>query len=253
MPEVPAGIRICRCDIDHGPATKVLPAITELKGTETDILFCDDDKIYDQNWHRRFKKQAEIHPRTCIVEVGETFPDIADSIRPPDRLPRGYRQRKNWLYRLKRIASLTLHKPHIYSNSGYVDQISGFGGVLVRADWFDDEVFDIPDILWTVDDPWLSGHLERNGIPIWLNGKGRFPGFASIGRKHALLDLVEQGHDRINADLAVIDYMRKTYGIWEKGGGPCVEFNRMTSSMKELARRRNKELAESDQHPVTGE
>lgn len=244
LPHVPDGIAIYRCDVDLGPATKVLPAAADLRGQDLDILFCDDDKIYDRNWHRRFKTAAANHLNTCIVEVGETFPDIADTVRPPNRLPRGKRARKTLAYRLKRALTLTLYKPHIYRNSGYVDQISGFGGVLVKPDWFDEEAYDIPSILWTVDDPWLSGHLERRGIPIWLNGKGKLPTYGSGGRLHALLDLVEDGHGRIDADLAVIDYMRKRYGIWKKGGAPSTEFNRMTSSMRELVRRRNVELAD---------
>lgn len=242
LPHVPNGVKIHRCDEDLGPATKVLPAAADLKGQEVNILFCDDDKVYDRSWHRRFKTAAANHPNTCIVEVGETFPDIADSVRPADRLPRGRRARKTILYRLKRALTLTLYKPHIYRNSGYVDQISGFGGVLVKPDWFDEEAYNIPSVLWTVDDPWLSGHLERRGIPIWLNGKGKLPAYGSGGRLHALLDFVEDGHGRIEADLAVIDYMRKRYGIWAKGGVPSAEFERMTSSMKELVRRRNLEL-----------
>lgn len=242
LPVVPAGISIHRCDTDLGPATKVLPAAADLAGQDVDILFCDDDKIYDRKWHQRFKAAAMAHPDTCIVEVGETFPDIPDEIRPANRLPRGRRNPKDALYRLKRALTLTLYKPPLYQNSGYVDQISGFGGVLVRPDWFDDEVRDIPGIMWTVDDPWLSGHLERRGIPIWLNGQGKLPKFARAGRLEGLLHLVEDGHGRIEADLAVIDYMRERYGIWQVGGLPEGEIARMTSSMKELARRRKARL-----------
>ena len=245
LPDVPQGITIHRCDTDLGPATKVLPASAELAGQDIDILFCDDDKIYDPGWHRRFKNTAQAHPRTCIVEVGETFPDIPDGIRPANRLPRGRRCRKDALYRLKRLATLATYKPPLYRNSGYVDQISGFGGVLVRPDWFDAEAWDIPGVMWTVDDPWLSGHLERRGIPIWLNGAGKLPKCASAGRMDALLDLVEDGHGRIEADIAVIDYMRKRYGIWQVAGTPDTEHCRMTSTMKELARRRRDELQQT--------
>lgn len=237
IPEVPEGITITRCPTDFGPATKVLPAAQALRGRNVDLLFCDDDKIYDRHWHRRFKNCAALKPGTCIVEAGETFPDIADSVRPANRLPRGRRERKNWLYRLKRVASLGLLKPHTYRNSGYVDQISGYGGVLVRPGWLDDRAFDIPDVMWTVDDPWLSGHLELVGIPIWLNGRGKQPKASSVGNRNALLKFEELGQGRIAADLMVIEYFRMKYGIWQRGGQTEKEFGRMTASMKALARR----------------
>ena len=44
--------------------------------------------------------------------------------------------------------------------AGFADILQGLGGVVVRPDFFDDEAFDIPDILWAVDDVWLSGMLE---------------------------------------------------------------------------------------------
>ncbi len=78
---MPKGVTICHCDQDYGPATKVLPAAKDLKGQDVDILFCDDDKIYDRGWHARFKSEAAKKPNTCIIEVGETFPDISDDFR----------------------------------------------------------------------------------------------------------------------------------------------------------------------------
>jgi hypothetical protein len=50
--------------------------------------------------------------------------------------------------------------------SGYIDILEGWDGVVVRPEFFDDFAWQIPDILWTVDDVWLSGCLERQGIPI---------------------------------------------------------------------------------------
>ena len=243
LPTVPDGVRIFRSESDYGPATKLLPAVIDLKGQSVDILFCDDDKLYDRNWYKRFNKSRQKHPDACIVEVGETFPDISDSHRPADRLPRGRREIKDLRYRLIRILSLTLYKPHLYRNSGYVDQISGYGGVMVRPEWFDDRVFDIPDILWTVDDPWISGHLERLNVPIWLNGNGKQPRERVTGKTFALGNLVELGHDRVKADMAAIDYFRETYGIWQPVGEVDQIFERMTDSMKEMARRRVAALA----------
>lgn len=235
LPCVPAGITIHRCDEDLGPATKVLPTARDLRGHDVDILFCDDDKIYDTGWHERFKAQAELRPGTCIVEAGESFPDIADTHRASDRLPRSIRKRKGLRYRLFRIVTLGTMKGGQYQNSGYVDQISAWAGVLVRPDWFTDLAFDIPDVLWTVDDPWLSGHLELNGIPIWLNARSKQVTPSAIGTVQGLLKHVEEGHGRVEADLAAINYFRNHYEIWQKAGAANV-LNGMTTSMKALVR-----------------
>ncbi|WP_273727700.1 glycosyltransferase family 2 protein [Brucella gallinifaecis] len=244
LPVVPAGVEIHRCDKDYGPATKVLPAARDLKGQNVDLLFCDDDKIYDRGWHKRFKIESKKKPNTCIIEVGETFPDIADDSRPKDRLPRSRWKKKDFIYRIKRITSLFTIKPNL-SSSGYVDQISGFAGVLVRPEWFDELFYDIPDIMWTVDDPWISGHLERVGIPIWNTGRRRKLAEGGGSKVDALLNLVQEGHDRVHADLMVIDYFREKYGIWQKSSTLDERASLRTTSMREMLRRRELELQKS--------
>ncbi|MGV8985073.1 MAG: glycosyltransferase family 2 protein [Cypionkella sp.] len=238
LPTVPAGVTIRRCDRDIGPATKILPATRDFAGQDVDLLFCDDDKVYDKNWHARFKRTAAAHPGTCLVEAGETLPDIADSVRSRDRLPRAKRLVKKPLsYRIKRLLSLFTFKASKYANSGFIDIISGHGGVLVRPDWFGEAAWDIPEIIWTVDDPWLSGHLERRGIPIWLIAEVRRMAPTEAGEIDALLKLVEQNHDRVKADIAAIDYMRQTFGIWQPGGEVTPPAGYMTDTMREIARR----------------
>lgn len=100
LPDLPKGVTLHRCCNDYGPATKVLPVVKDLKAHEAYILFCDDDKIYDAQWHKEFAAFELEKPHTCIIEVGETFPDIADSIRLANRLLRGRRQKKGAGYRL---------------------------------------------------------------------------------------------------------------------------------------------------------
>lgn len=238
LPDMPEGVTLRRCPRDLGPATKILPAAREFAGQDVDLLFCDDDKIYDRDWHGRLKSARAAHPDACIVEAGDSLPDIADSIRPPDRLPRAARwTRKPLSYRIKRVLSLFTIKSSIWAQSGYVDVLGGHGGALVRPDWFGPEASDIPDILWTVDDPWLSGHLERRGIPIWLVARISRMRVSQAGGVDALHDLVEQGHGRVQADLAAIDYMRCTYGIWTPGGTPMPPASWMSATMRALARK----------------
>ncbi|WP_163848389.1 glycosyltransferase family A protein [Pseudooceanicola aestuarii] len=257
LPALPDGVTIHRCDKDFGPATKVLPAARDLRGRDVDILFCDDDKVYDPEWHQRFKDARAAHPDACIVEAGETFPDIADSSRPSDRLPRAHRRKRDWRYRSVRALTLTLYKPFMYVNSGFVDQISGYGGVMLRPEWLDDAAFEIPDVLWTVDDPWISGHLERAGVPIWLNAGGKRPGDLQYGHSHSLQKLVEQGHDRVKADVAAIDYFRDAYNIWKPTSGPhdgldLLKLRNSTASMFALAQRA-RDRASSTETSVPGE
>lgn len=237
LPDLPKGIRLVRTDADLGPASKVLPTVADHRGQAVDILFCDDDRLYDQGWLRRFKKERARHPGAVIVEVGENFPDIGDGARPSDRMPRAHRARRGWRYRAVRALTLTMFKPHPFRSSGYVDMLSGYAGVMVRPEFFDDEVFDIPDVLWTVDDPWLSGHLERRGVPIWLNHRGRVPEAGRLAAADALQDFTEQGQGRVAADLAAIDYMRATYGIWKPGGHPLRPGAGNLPSMRALAKR----------------
>lgn len=115
--------------------------------------------------------------------------------------------------------------------------LSGHAGVMVRPDWFDATAWEIPEILWTVDDPWLSGHLERKGIPIWLIAEIPRMSATQAGGIDALHDLVHQDHDRIKADIAAIDDMRKTCGIWKPAGTVMPPAGYMSSTMGEVSRR----------------
>lgn len=238
LPDVPSGVTIKRCE-DLGPATKVLPACRELRGKPVDILFGDDDKQYDLNWHGRFKDCRKRYESYCIVEAGETLPDISEDSRDPSRLPRAARwQRKPISYRIKRLISGFRIKSSLYAKSGFVDILNGHGGVMVKPEWFGDDAFNIPDIIWTVDDPWLSGNLEKVGIPIWLNaGVVRIESF-EVGDVHSLLTFSEQGHGRVEADLAAIDYLRNTYGIWTPRGEVNPPAGHMSKTMQTLSRRR---------------
>ena len=50
LPETPRSVKIFRCPVDYGPATKVLPACKDLRGQEVQIFFCDDDLICKPGW-----------------------------------------------------------------------------------------------------------------------------------------------------------------------------------------------------------
>lgn len=216
LPEVPSGVNIRLVDEDYGPATKVLPAVREYRGQDVSILFCDDDKIYDSDWAQRFVDCSRDHPDCCIVEEGGDVCHYSNHDFRGVQQPRPQRRIKNLEYRLRRLVSLGLWKPRKSVGSGYVDILEGWGGVLVRPEFFTDAAFEIPDILWTVDDIWLSGQLALNGVPIWLNGDDprRTKGNSNEVKQASLRKLVHEGHGRVEANQACVDYFREKYRMW---------------------------------------
>jgi hypothetical protein len=227
IPTLPEGVVLHIIDEDLGPATKALPACKQYKGQDVLILFGDDDKVYDKNWAQRFVEAAQQRPDHAICEEGGSLymPNYAGANDSwiSDKQPKSNFIKKDIYYRLARIATLGLWKPSKAISSGYVDVLEGWGGVLVRPDYFDQEDFEIPDILWTVDDVWLSGCLERKNIPIWLNTerKIRSKGNSNEVKEAALHKLVYKGHDRISANRLCIKHFRDRYKIW--GGGPTMQ------------------------------
>ena len=124
--------------------------------------------------------------------------------------------KKDTYYRLRRALSFGLWKRFGLEIEGYADIFEGFGGFLVRPEFFDDAANNIPDILWTVDDVWLSGCLERRGVPIWRI-RENFLSINAVKRglvPSALGSLVYKGHGRDSANRLCIDYFKNTYGIW---------------------------------------
>lgn len=212
LPAVPEGVRIVSTEVDLGPATKILPAVQDFRGQDVELLLCDDDRLYDPLWTSRFLAARQAHPGAVIVEAGGFVPGHDGGLQPRAQL-----RRKNWRYRLLRAATLGLMKPHPWLLSGHVDVLKGYGGAMLQPAFMPDSAFDIPELLWTVDDPWLSGNLALNGVPIWLNAAGRVPGERRIARRHALLDFALQGKGRGDANGACYDWFRKNLGVWPAG------------------------------------
>ena len=219
IPTLPEGVVLHMIDEDLGPATKVLPACKQYKDQDVFILFGDDDKVYDKNWAQCFLDAAKQLPGHAICAEGYFINwDTPEANEHWDstRHPKATFVEKNFRYRLLRILSLGNWKPSKGVSSGYVDILSGWGGVMIRPDFFDEETFNIPDILWTVDDIWLSGCLERRNIPIWLNTEGviRAQGNSNEVKKHSLRKYIYKGYDRQKANRLCINYFRTNYGIW---------------------------------------
>ena len=223
LPALPEAVTVIRPDHDLGPASKVLFAAEELRGRDAQILFCDDDRIYPKDWASQlFEIQAE-RPGECVAlfgkllspETGRTRSGLPGATRRSSTFDLEYRYAK-LRYALKRLAGVPAVKPtrRRIGRSGHVDILMGFGGVVVRPEFFDDTATNIPPILWSVDDYWLSGLLALRGIPIWLSHELYAPLVSSASDIDSLLAATIEDADRGKANSACIRYMQETFGIW---------------------------------------
>ena len=134
-------VYINRCEIDYGPATKLLPTLLLNISPKTRIIVVDDDVIYGSNLVENFVKAYE-EKKCAITTFGNTF-DLPEEWPTFLRINRG---------------------------SKYVDMVMGHNGFLVTPEMFSPSVFyQTPECQW-VDDVWFSGSLLQNEIPIYSLG-----------------------------------------------------------------------------------
>ncbi|MHC0052323.1 glycosyltransferase family 2 protein [Actibacterium sp. D379-3] len=221
LPELPDWVTVITAEQDFGPATKILPAVHKWRDKDIDILFCDDDQRYDRFWAGRFAADRRKCPDAVLCEHGFDFQYLGLPIPPNPPQPRlrkiTWTQRK--IHRAKRVLSLGMYTPPrpAYGSWAYVDIVEGFRGISVKPRFFDDEVFDIPEILWTVDDIWLSGHLTRTGHALRTTSN---PMRALLDPEapHDVAPLTthsEEGVGRMAANIQCVRYFQEKYGIWQ--------------------------------------
>lgn len=230
VPAVPAGITVIQPETDLGPASKVLHAVARHRSTpEAQLLFCDDDRNYYPGWAASLFDEQEKRPREAVALTGWNVERTGLDSYQPRPEPRHVKRSRRWDfdYRLKRIRQIVSGgskvpirlKParRLVAHAGYADIFEGYGGVVVRPAFFDEEAYDIPQDLWAVDDVWLSGMLARNGVPIWVPANLYEP-------KNTVADLTEalyrwkmsdMNRAQLNAKCAA--YLRETYGVWSNG------------------------------------
>lgn len=224
-PAVPAGITVVRVEEDLGPATKVLYAARELRGTQAQILFCDDDRLYQLDWADRLFAEQDRRPDECVALWGKPLPPEYGRLpahRPVVCLsstPTTFGC-KLCHFRQRLIARLLGQKAKRSKGvpvrrAGYADLVLGFCGVVIRPHFFDDEAISIPPILWAVDDVWLSGILAKNGIPIWVPSGFVIPAEASSDKIDPLKTSNIDGTRRHDANRLCIDYMREKFNVWQ--------------------------------------
>lgn len=153
--EVPAwlsalrGVEVVRGP-DHGPATKLIPALDAF-APDQPLIVVDDDMIYPPTLVQDLMANATRHPAAAIASSGWVVPD--DLTDRPSTW-RGH------LYKLPPtpVISTLVREPFP------VDIFQGYSGYLVRPRHFDlARVLDYsnaPKAAFFVDDVWLSAHCE---------------------------------------------------------------------------------------------
>ena len=220
LPTLPDWVEVIEDDIDYGPATKALPAARRWRGTQTDLLLCDDDRLQDPLWMSRFIAGRQQRPDDILCERAWNIETQLGLYRAAAEQPRAIRTAdggRTLAYQLQRLLSLTLYHPprRVYETAGYADVFEGFLGALIPAEAFPEEAWNIPDIIWTHDDVWLSGMAYSNGFKVWVNAMPR-PVYSdgAVDKIASLRNHVEDGHGRQKAEELAVDYLRKHHGAW---------------------------------------
>ncbi|RID92171.1 hypothetical protein D2N39_09685 [Gemmobacter lutimaris] len=217
LPALPDWVTVVDHDEDWGPATKVLPAICRHRTAPVDLLFCDDDARYDPDWTARFAAMRRERPLDALAEFGtnlfrqtglkrSTPPAPHVVLGPPteDELADGRARR-----------GPDGRPLDVVREPGYASLLCGFAGAMIRSDWLDERVFEMPPAARLVDDIWLSGMLELTGRKIWVGSGCRRGDMVTETRLiEPLLHHNENGMDRAGANRVCAEYLRKTFGIW---------------------------------------
>ena len=226
LPNVPDGVHIKVVEKDFGPATKILPCVLANRNSNVRIIYGDDDRYADFKWLDKILVASAEKPDEVIVSQGMTLDDYGIKVKET-LSPRAKKMQvwSNYKYICARanqkFTELLTGKKQIksgrskYKKSGYVDFALGMGGVSVNPEFFDNECFEIPDILWSVDDIWLSGCFKRQNINIWADRAIHVPIETEAGNFSPLVFSEIEGKNRKQADLECIEYMRNQYGIWK--------------------------------------
>lgn len=220
VPEVPEGVKLCVVDEDLGPATKLLPTLQAYRGQNVQILFCDDDGFFPLGWAKRlFEAQAK-RSDEAVATVGRSVEGyikgpLLDKPKPQAKqIDLGF----DIQYRMERLLARfsnyqPLHRPII--SKGYVDILFGSGGAVVRPSFFDEDVFDIPNDVWLVDDIWLSANLAKTGTNVYCPFRFPCPVGGEAHSCSSLLDLVYEGEGRQLLNRKAVKWCKENLGIWQ--------------------------------------
>ena len=186
-PDLP-GAEILRPEADPGPIAKALHAARHLRGQPCQLLYCDDDWLYQPGWASGFLAAARQHPGAVICASGYDATRLG--LACGDGLPRGDGKEQ-----------------------GYVDIAQGFAGVLIRPEWLQADNLTAPDAAWAVDDIWLSALHARAGRKICKAGALRRL-MAPLAEPQALQQARIGGLARDEANRMTARHVARHFGIW---------------------------------------
>ena len=225
IPEVPPGISIKIVDEDLGPATKVLYCAKAHWGSRTRIVYCDDDRLPQRTWLTSLIEASKKFPEKTVVGHGwhiKVYGFSNSETRLPRAVWRGpkenidYMRRRFRHYVREKIRRKSFPKPHRknFKKNGYVDIAGGCGGVSIKPEFFDKSAFEIPTILWPIDDIWLSGMLEIRDIGIWVDNSIPVPRNQFDSGIASLSESVFEEYESHFPDEYGIRYFQDAYSIW---------------------------------------
>lgn len=163
-------VAIWRTKKDYGPATKLLGILErELpknlsKEEEPLIITVDDDKIYNKDCVKNLLEGWKRNQNSVVSRMGSVLIQLS----PKSKL---YLSRKNLYDKMNRYHEI-IFKGNEISSDKEIAIVFGTGGVLYRASYFDDSIFDyfIKDKkfpkkkIFLTDDIYISGYLSQKGI-----------------------------------------------------------------------------------------
>ena len=141
---------------DLGPATKLLPTLKLFEGSDTLIIVADDDEIYPKGLIENYLSHADRFPTSVMSLVGWDAPEDFKHTS------------KQVLYGAigdRPKGSMKVIKPT------RTDCVQGASTFAVRPGFFTESIFlyaDAPKEAFYVDDIWVSGHLAKNQVPVYI-------------------------------------------------------------------------------------
>jgi len=173
-PFLPNGVDLLWSKIDHGPATKALVAAQSLAEQDLRLIYCDDDWLYGPDW-------------AATLLEGDQDAAVTGQAWDIQRIGR--------------------------QGTG-CDIAQGFSGVSIRPEWLSGVDLSPPEVAWSVDDIWLSGHLARQGISLITSPAARAAIRPAYDDAHALQNCAADGKPRDAANRATATLLHENYGIW---------------------------------------
>jgi hypothetical protein len=109
-----------------------------------------------------------------------------------------------------------VHPPRkLFDNSGYIDIYEGFLGVLMPSTALPELAHSISDIIWTVDEVWLSEMADYNVVKIWAHDIPR-PLYSDgyYDKLASLRNFTHANYNRESAGRHAVEYLRSVYHAW---------------------------------------